>query len=232
MTEKETQIEEFVLSDWQIAKRLVHEDPSKKLCITPLINVDHQLGSSSIDLRLGTEFEVIMTTQCAYLDLLGKETEVEKEVKRYTKRIKLRLRERFILHPGEFALGSTLEFIKMPIDLAGRLEGRSTWGRLGLQIHSTAGFVDPGFKGSLTFELQNAGKLAIPLFPGLRIAQLSLYRCDGVALPYPSKAIATYLDQHGTKGSRFYIEPEIKYLREEEKKRRSDTANQEQESEY
>jgi dCTP deaminase len=122
--------------------------------------------------------------------------------------------EAFILHPGEFVLAATLEYFKLPTDLAGRLEGRSTWGRLGLQIHSTAGFVDPGFEGILTFELQNMGKAPLCLFPGVRIAQLCLFSTNRTAIPYTKKRGAKYFHMIGTTGSLFYVDPEFDAIRE------------------
>ena len=89
-----------------------------------------------------------------------------------------------MLHPGAFLLASTLEFIRLPRDIAGRLEGRSSLGRLGLQVHATAGFVDPGFEGTLTFELINSGKLPIRVFPGMRLGQICFFHVPEVQVPY------------------------------------------------
>ena len=101
-------------------------------------------------------------------------------------------------------MGSTLEYIKLPNNLTARLEGRSTWGRVGLQIHSTAGLVDPGFEGCLTFELHNLGKLPLPLFPGVRIGQLVFYPTNFVGVSYSDKHQAKYHSQLGPKNSTFY----------------------------
>ena len=103
---------------------------------------------------------------------------------RYFERQRLDPDGNFVLHPGAFLLASTLEFIQLPRDIAGRLEGRSSLGRLGLQVHATAGFVDPGFEGTLTFELINSGKLPIRVFPGIRLGQICFFYVPEVQVPY------------------------------------------------
>ncbi|HQU46625.1 MAG TPA: hypothetical protein PK867_27710, partial [Pirellulales bacterium] len=103
--------------------------------------------------------------------------------------------------------------LEIPDDLAGRLEGRSTWGRVGLQIHSTAGFVDPGFEGTLTFELHNMGKLPLPLYAGVRISQLSLHRCGGALEPYVSRPDAKYARSTGARNTMFYQDYEYDVIR-------------------
>ena len=107
--------------------------------------------------------------------------------------------EPFVLHPGEFVLGSTLELCTLPDDLAGRLEGKSSLGRLGLLTHSTAGFIDPGFSGHITLELSNVANLPITLWPGMKIGQLCLLRLTSPAEhPYGSaQAGSKYQGQRG-----------------------------------
>jgi dCTP deaminase len=114
--------------------------------------------------------------------------------------------EPFILHPGEFVLGTTLERVAIPDDLVGRLEGKSSLGRLGLLIHSTAGFVDAGFAGNLTLELSNVANLPITLYPGMKIGQISLFRMSSPAEhPYGSNRLGSkYLDQVGPTPSRYW----------------------------
>jgi len=197
-----------VLNDLEIIKRLLDND----LIITPMINPRSQIGSSSIDLRLGTQFKVIRITKHAYFDP-SKEIEViKREVLNYTENIHIAPMEQFILHPKEFVLASTLEYIKMPNDLVGRLEGRSTWGRVGLQVHSTAGFVDPGFEGTLAFELYNAGKTPLPLFAGIRLAQISFHECSESAVPYNIKSAAKYSRSAEIVDALFYRDPEYKII--------------------
>jgi dCTP deaminase len=189
----------MVLADWEIAIAIARGE----IIITPLIDVEAQIGASSIDLRLGTQFRVIRRLMRSHFELLEKER-MRQEVREYVEVVHRTPDSPFILHPGEFALATTLEYIKLPPNLAGRLEGRSTWGRAGLQIHSTAGFVDPGFEGTLTFELHNMGKLPLPLYPGVRVSQLSFHRCNPVCAPYARKAGAKYARSTGAKESMFF----------------------------
>jgi dCTP deaminase len=138
-----------------------------------------------------------------------RKSELEQQIKKSTTTWLIQPEEYFVLHPGEFALASTLEFICLPDDIAGRLEGRSTWGRLGLQIHATAGFVDPGFRGSLTFELINSGKLPIKLSPGLRLGQICFFRVHEVQVNYKMKKRSKYADQTGVVPCKAPEEPEV-----------------------
>lgn len=189
----------MILNELQITKRMLDEYPKRRIILTPIIDAQQQFGPSSIDLRLGTRFKVVMNTRYTHIDPLSDEENIRRAT--YTGDVYIGPLKSFVLHPGEFALGSTLEFIKLPHDIAARLEGRSTWGRLGLQIHSTAGFVDPGFRGALTFELQNAGKVPISLYAGMRVAQISFYQSEESQLPYWRKQYAKYGDKMGTVGS-------------------------------
>lgn len=198
----------MVLNDREILQKLLQ----KEIIITPMINPKKQIGASSIDLRLGTQFKIIKITKQAYFDPCKSLSEIEREVLNYTEDIHISPMEQFILHPKEFALGSTLEYIKLPPNLAGRLEGRSTWGRVGLQIHSTAGFVDPGFEGTLAFELYNAGKTPLPLFAGIRVAQISFYQCSEVTVPYNKKGEAKYAKRTNIVDALFYKDPEYKII--------------------
>ena len=115
--------------------------------------------------------------------------------------------EPFILHPGEFVLGSTYEQVTLPDDIAARLEGKSSLGRLGLLTHSTAGFVDPGFTGHITLELSNVATLPIKLWPGMKIGQLCFFRLSSPAMrPYGSGEYASrYQGQRGPTASRSYL---------------------------
>jgi dCTP deaminase len=115
--------------------------------------------------------------------------------------------EPFILHPGEFVLGSTYEVVSLPDDLAGRLEGKSSLGRLGLLTHSTAGFIDPGFSGHITLELSNVATLPIKLWPGMKIGQLCLFRLSSPAEhPYGSAIYGSkYQGQRGPTASKAYL---------------------------
>lgn len=197
----------MLLSDIHIAERLVHPDPYKKLVVTPIINAREQFGPSSLDVRLSTDFQRLENMNRPHL-ALG-ETLPDRE-RVYRERIILAADERFYLHPGEFVLASTLEFFRLPDDLAGRIEGRSSWGRRGLLVHATAGFVDPGFAGVLTFELSNAGRLPIELKPGLRIGQVCFFQMSGRSLvPYPAKHNAKYFEATTLEASKADFDPEV-----------------------
>ena len=123
--------------------------------------------------------------------------------------IRIRPDGHVVLHPGEFTLASTLEFFRLPRDIAGRLEGRSSLGRLGLQVHATAGFVDPGFEGTLTFELINSGKLPLKISPGVRLGQICFFRVAEVQVGYLDKVNSKYGGRLGTEISRIHEDPEI-----------------------
>jgi dCTP deaminase len=124
-----------------------------------------------------------------------------------TREVGVASNEAFILHPGEFVLGSTYEVITLPDDIAGRLEGKSSLGRLGLLTHSTAGFIDPGFSGHVTLELSNVANLPIKLWPGMKIGQLALFRLSSPAEhPYGSAVYGSrYQGQRGPTPSKAYL---------------------------
>jgi len=192
---------------------MVEEKLEDRIIITPLINAREQFGPSSIDLRLGAGFKVVKNTRYTHMDPLNEAEKIKRDIALYTEEVSIKTLKSFILHPGEFALGSTLEFIRLPNDIAARLEGRSTWGRVGLQIHSTAGFVDPGFSGSLTFELQNMGKVPLSLYAGMRVAQISFYQSEESLIPYYKKQFNKYSGKMGTVSSMYSDDQEFKIFR-------------------
>lgn len=138
--------------------------------VIPLININKQLGSTSLDIRLGTSFEVFFPNQFGIVDFTDSET--RHNIKYNSKKINLDYLEHIPINPGQFMLGHSMEYIKLPDQISADLEGRSSFARLGIEIHMTAGFVDPGFEGVLTFEIFNAGTNPVMLYPGLRIGQL------------------------------------------------------------
>jgi dCTP deaminase len=152
---------------------------------------------SSIDIRLDRFFRVFVNTRYTHIDPAEQQDEL-------TSLIETPDEEPFVLHPGEFVLGSTFESIGLPNDLAGRLEGKSSLGRLGLLTHSTAGFIDPGFSGHITLELSNVANLPITLWPGMKIGQLCLLRLSSAAAdPYGLAAAGShYQGQRGPTPSR------------------------------
>lgn len=203
----------MILNEEQIFERLIHEDPDKRIIITPLINPEEQFGPTSVDLRLGTDFQIVERSNITHLDFIKNPELIEKESNKYMKHIKVQPGEPFVLHPGEFALASTLEFIKVPLDIAARLEGRSTWGRLGLLVHATAGFVDPGFEGALTFELANISNVPLPLYPGVRISQICFFLSQTTKLSYTDKKYSKYSGKTTTASSNYFKDPEYAKLR-------------------
>ncbi len=204
-----------ILNERQILHRLM---VARDVVITPIVDLATQLGPTSLDVRLGTRFQAQKRSALAYIEPLQDPEEVRREIAEYTQDYTMRPTDPYVLHPGEFALANTLEFIRLPADLAVRLEGRSSWGRVGLQIHSTAGFVDPGFSGTITFELSNIGKVPIPLYPGLRIGQLSFYTSEESVIPYRSKRLTKYAGKIAPVGSAFYQDPEYRYIRRQKER--------------
>jgi len=154
---------------------------------------------SSIDVRLDRYFRVFENHSYPHIDPAQDQADLTRE-------IVSRGDEPFILHPGEFVLGSTLEVVTLPDDLAARVEGKSSLGRLGLLTHATAGFVDPGFSGHVTLELANVATLPIKLYPGMKIGQLCFFRLSSPAEhPYGSaKYGSRYQGQRGPTPSRSY----------------------------
>ncbi|MEN9954586.1 MAG: hypothetical protein RLZZ41_250 [Actinomycetota bacterium] len=157
------------------------------------------LQPSSIDVRLDRFFRLFDNHKYAFIDPAEQQDEL-------TRLIEVDPTEPFILHPGEFVLGSTYEFVTLPDDVAARLEGKSSLGRLGLLTHSTAGFVDPGFKGHVTLELSNVATLPIKLWPGMKIGQLCFFKLTSPSEhPYGSEKYASrYQGQRGPTASRSY----------------------------
>lgn len=153
---------------------------------------------SSIDLKLDKSFRVFANTKYTHIDPFQQQDDLTPL---------LEVEDAFVLHPGEFALGSTLEKITIPGTLAGRLEGKSSLGRLGLLVHSTAGFVDPGFVGHVTLELSNMSNLPIILRPGMKIGQLCfIVLSSSVIHPYGDSYLGSkYQNQSGPTSSRYYL---------------------------
>lgn len=201
-----------ILNERDILRRMLI---TRDLIVTPVVDMSAQLGPTSLDVRLGTSFQAQKRSALAYIEPLQQPERVAADAAEYVQDYTVLPTEPYVLHPGEFALACTLEFIRLPADLAARLEGRSSWGRVGLQIHSTAGFIDPGFAGVITFELSNLGKVPIPLYPGLRVGQLSFYTSAASVIPYRAKKLTKYAGRMGAVGSAFYLDPEYTYIRRE-----------------
>jgi dCTP deaminase len=153
---------------------------------------------ASVDVRLGNSFRVFHNHKATTIDLRDPPRDLTEEVTRADD-------EPFVIHPGEFCLATTLEWVELADDVVSRVEGKSSLGRLGLIVHATAGFVDPGWKGALTLELNNLTRIPIKLWPGMFIAQLSFMRLDRPALrPYGSPDLGShYQGQAGATESRY-----------------------------
>jgi dCTP deaminase len=158
------------------------------------------LQPSSMDVRLDRFFRLFDNHKYAYIDPREEQSDL-------THLVEVAADEAFILHPGEFVLGSTYEFVTLPDNIAARLEGKSSLGRLGLLTHSTAGFVDPGFNGHVTLELANVSNLPIKLWPGMKVGQLCFFQLSSACeTPYGSaKYLSRYLGQRGPTASRSFM---------------------------
>ena len=144
------------------------------------------LQPASVDLRLGRSFRVFHNHRIGAIDLADPPRQL-------TEHVEIGAAESFVIHPGEFVLGRTEEYVELPDDLVARIEGKSSLGRLGLIVHATAGFVDPGFRGTLTLEITNLTRVPIVLWPGKPIAQLSFMELDQAAeRPYGSEGLGSH----------------------------------------
>ena len=169
----------LVLSDRSIREHI----QTRRIIVEPLN--DRDIQPASIDLHLGQRVLVFRNSRRPYIDL-------RHEMPDLTEPVEIPEDEPFILHPGEFVLGSTKEWIELPDNLVARLEGKSSLGRIGLLIHSTAGYIDPGWKGNLTLELSNVARLPITLYDGMRIGQISFLELSTPAdRPYGSKELGS-----------------------------------------
>src|SRR5881409_4507943 len=183
----------MVLSDATIARLLAEGrmeiDPYDEALLQP----------SSVDVRVDRFFRVFHNNRYPFID-------VKQEQEDLTDLVEIDHETPFMLHPGEFVLGSTLERVRLPDDLVARLEGKSSLGRLGLLIHSTAGYVDPGWDGHVTLELSNVANLPVTIYPEMKIGQVSFVQLTEPAqAPYGSSAIGSkYQGQKGPTPSRYY----------------------------
>lgn len=184
----------MILSDVSIHEELA----AGRIIIDPL--GANSVQPSSVDLRVDRLFRVFRNDTTPYIDPKQPQEDL-------TELVEVEEGKAFILHPGEFVLGSTLERVALPDDLVARLEGKSSLGRLGLLIHSTAGFVDAGWDGHLTLELSNVATLPIALYPAMKIGQISFLRMTTPAEhPYGSAATGSkYQGQRGPTPSRYYL---------------------------
>jgi dCTP deaminase len=189
----------MILSDVDLRARLEAGD----IGVEPIEDLELQLQPASIDLRLGSRFAVYRLPQLDCIDTRDREA-----TRDYTETIDIAEGQAFVLHPGEFALGFTLERIRVPRDLVARVEGRSSVGRLAIVVHATAGFIDPGFEGQITLELSNLGRCAVKLYPGMRISQIVFHTLTTPAeRPYGTGRGSKYQGQLGPTPSRIGHDP-------------------------
>ncbi len=182
-----------VLSDRTIREELL----AKRIVIDPL--GEQCIQPSSVDLHVDKHFRLFRNHSMRVID-------VKEDLEDLTELVEIPAGQALVLHPGEFILGSTLERVALPDDLVARLEGKSSLGRLGLLIHSTAGFVDAGWDGHLTLELSNVANLPITIYPGMKIGQISFLRMTTPAdNPYGSSGLGSkYQNQWGPTPSRYF----------------------------
>jgi len=179
---------------------------SGALVVTPVLDLDKQLGRASLDVRLGDEFIAMRRAELAALDPGQTAHRTEKIMQyQYKGRVRPFSGEPIVLHPGQLIIGTTLEYFSMPLDVMGYVVGRSSWGRLGL-IVATATFIDPGFRGVIVLELVNDGEIPLALYPGIRIAQLVFHKLDEKVKEYAGK----YLLQTRPMFSQVLSEPDLR----------------------
>ncbi len=181
----------MLLSDRDIR----HEVDQKRIVLDPWDEA--MVQPSSVDVRLDRYFRLFDNHKYQHIDPATDQPDL-------TRLVEVNPNESFVLHPGEFVLGATFEVVTLPDDVAARLEGKSSLGRLGLLTHSTAGFIDPGFSGHVTLELSNVATLPITLWPGMKIGQLCFFRLSSAAEhPYGSERYGSrYQGQRGPTASR------------------------------
>ena len=191
----------MILSDRDILRRMEEGD----LVVDPVDDLDTQLQPASLDLRLGEEFLEFQRTNISCIHPNRAE-----EVGDYVRETTVPEGEEFILHPGDFVLGTTKERVDIPDDLIATVQGRSSLGRLAVVIHATAGIVDPGYKGQITLELSNLGTAPVALTPGMRISQLTFTELKTRAeRPYGEERGSKYQGQAGPQASKIQGDQEF-----------------------
>jgi len=191
----------MILSDADIRRRLADGD----LVVEPLADPELQIQPASIDLRLGREFLEFQRTNIPCIH-----PNTEQEVDEYVAETHVAEGEDFILHPGDFVLGTTKERVEIPPDLIAHVEGRSSLGRLAVVVHATAGLADPGYQGQITLELSNLGTAPVALTPEMRISQLTFTELKNPAeRPYGEERGSKYQGQSGPQASRIQSDEEF-----------------------
>ena len=190
----------MILSDRDILAKIESGDIQIS---SPHKNWKAQVGASSLDMRLGKHFKVYEHGKFPVLDPAKMS-----EVGEMARLIEVPEGESFVVQPGEFVLGVTLEKVSLPDDVVARVEGRSSLGRLGIVVHSTAGFVDAGFSGTITLEIANINRMPVVLHPGMRVCQLAFEPMSSPAqVPYSKKGTSKYQDQILPQESQIHKDP-------------------------
>ncbi|HEX5163980.1 MAG TPA: dCTP deaminase [Thermomicrobiales bacterium] len=183
----------MILSDRDIRREI----ENGRIRITPEIDLDKHMGSCSVDFRLGNTFMVFEHSRYSYID-----PRQPQSIGEGMRTIVVKDDEPFIMQAGDFALASTIESLELPDDLLGRLEGRSSIARLGITVHSTAAVFEPGWIGTATMELSNLGRMAVALYPGMRICSFTFQQLSSpVLVPYRQKAGNKYAGQNEPRAS-------------------------------
>jgi len=183
----------MILPDHEIRK-LLREG---RIVIKPL-DEEVQIQSAGVDLRLGNEFRLFKSTTLPYID-------TRKKPENYTDIVRISDDNPFIIHPGEFVLGTVREYIKIPDDLMGSVDGRSSLGRLGIAIHTTSASINPGWEGRFVLEITNIGRAPVAIYPGMRIAKLTLHKLSSPAeKPYGTKGKDKYQKQEEISHSKIH----------------------------
>jgi len=179
----------MILSDGDLERALDQDD----LVVEPLEDREQQIQPASIDVRLGQEFMWLPD-----VDVIRPETDLSSGATR-----EVAFGDELVLNPGEFVLGTTVEWVEIPADLKGQLEGRSSIGRMAIEVHSTAGVLDPGYRGEITLEIKNKAERKVALVPGMRVGQLLFeYMMTPAERPYGSDRGSHYQGQEGPTASR------------------------------
>jgi len=191
----------MIYSDRDI-KRLLTEG---RIIVQPAPDLETQLGSCSLDLRLSNEFSVFEYNKHPFIDV--RDNKASRDV---MKPITVDDDQPFVLHPGSFVLAITIEHVELPDDIVARLEGRSSLGRLGIIVHATASIIDPGWRGRIVLELANHGQMPVALYPGMRVCSVTFEPLSTpVDVPYWKKAQAKYKGQNSAQASKISDDPEV-----------------------
>ena len=186
----------MILPDHEIRELL----KSKELVVEPLGDPEKQIRPAGIDLRLGNDFRIFKVSATPFIDIRNKPED-------YTEEVNVSDDQPFIIHPGEFVLGGIKEYIKMPSTLMGSVDGRSSLGRLGIVIHATSSSINPGWEGMFVLEITNIGKMPVALYPGTRIAELTLHRLTSPPERcYDKRNDTKYQAQKGVTETRIHCE--------------------------